>query len=41
MGINLPYNMQAEQSVLGAVLLKPDTLTDLVEILKDVYKRQA
>ena len=31
-GINLPYNMQAEQSVLGAVLLKPDTLTDLVEI---------
>ena len=22
-GINLPYNMQAEQSVLGAVLLKP------------------
>ena len=27
-GINLPYNMQAEQSVLGAVLLKPETLTD-------------
>ena len=25
-GINLPYNMQAEQSVLGAVLLKPETL---------------
>ncbi len=33
-GINLPYNMQAEQSVLGAVLLKPETLTDLVEILR-------
>ena len=31
-GINLPYNMQAEQSVLGAVLLKPDTLTDLVAV---------
>ena len=30
-GINQPFNMQAEQSVLGAVLLKPDTLTDLVE----------
>ena len=30
-GINLPYNMQAEQSVLGAVLLKPETLTDLVD----------
>ena len=41
-GINLPYNMQAEQSVLGAVLLKPDTLTDLVEILKPemFYTRQ-
>ena len=38
-GINLPYNMQAEQSVLGAVLLKPDTLTDLVEIIcwREVY----
>ena len=33
-GINLPYNMQAEQSVLGAVLLKPETLTDLVEIIR-------
>ena len=32
-GINLPYNMQAEQSVLGAVLLKPETLTDLVEAI--------
>ena len=41
-GINLPYNMQAEQSVLGAVLLKPDTLTDLVEIIKPemFYTRQ-
>ena len=33
-GINLPYNMQAEQSVLGAVLLKPDTLTDLQGMLQ-------
>ncbi len=34
--------MQAEQSVLGAVLLKPETLTDLVEILKPemFYTRQ-
>ena len=37
-GINLPYNMQAEQSVLGAVLLKPETLTDLVEIIEAVEK---
>ena len=41
-GINLPYNMQAEQSVLGAVLLKPETLTDLVEIIRPemFYARQ-
>ena len=41
-GINQPFNMQAEQSVLGAVLLKPDTLTDLVEIIKPemFYTRQ-
>ena len=41
-GINLPYNMQAEQSVLGAVLLKPETLTDLVEIIRPemFYTRQ-
>ena len=40
--INLPYNMQAEQSVLGAVLLKPETLTDLVEIIRPemFYTRQ-
>ena len=34
MGIQPPYSMQAEQSVLGAVLLKPDVLTDLVEIVR-------
>ena len=41
-GINLPYNMQAEQSVLGAVLLKPEALTDLVEIIRPemFYTRQ-
>ena len=41
-GINLPYNMQAEQSVLGAVLLKPETLTDLVELIRPemFYTRQ-
>ena len=41
-GISLPYSMQAEQSVLGAVLLKPDTLTDLVEMIRPemFYTRQ-
>ena len=41
-GISLPYSMQAEQSVLGAVLLQPETLTELVEILRPemFYTRQ-
>ena len=34
MGIQPPYSMQAEQSVLGAVLLKPEVLTDLVEVVR-------
>ena len=33
-GIQPPYSMQAEQSVLGAVLLKPEVLTDLVEVVR-------
>ncbi len=42
MGVSLPYSMQAEQSVLGAVLLQADTLTDLIEIVKPemFYSRQ-
>ena len=42
MGVSLPYNMQAEQSVLGAVLLQAETLTDLIEIVKPemFYSRQ-
>jgi replicative DNA helicase len=42
MGVSLPYSMQAEQSVLGAVLLKADALTDLIELLKPemFYSRQ-
>ena len=41
-GINLPYNMQAEQSVLGAVLLKPGDAHRLVEIIRPemFYTRQ-
>ena len=35
MGVDLPYNMQAEQSVLGAAMLKPDlVLTDLITRLR-------
>ena len=41
MGLSLPYNLRAEQSVLGAVLLEPGVLADLVEILRPemVYQR--
>lgn len=31
MGVNLPYNMQAEQSVLGAALLDGEVVSELVE----------
>ena len=34
MGVNLPYNMQAEQSVLGAALLQADIIPELVELLR-------
>ena len=42
MGVNLPYNMQAEQSVLGAALLQADIIPDLVELLRPemFYARQ-
>ena len=42
MGIALPYSMQAEQSVLGAVLLQAEILPDLIEILSPemFYSRQ-
>lgn len=34
MGISPPYSTQAEQGVLGAVLLRSEVLTDLVEVLR-------
>jgi len=42
LGVSLPYSMQAEQSVLGAVLLDAEVLTDLVDLLKSdmFYSRQ-
>ena len=42
MGVNLPYSMQAEQSVLGAALLQADIIPELVEILRPemFYARQ-
>ncbi len=36
----LPYNLEAEESILGGILLKPDTISQMLEILKpdDFYK---
>ncbi|MEG1276337.1 MAG: DnaB-like helicase N-terminal domain-containing protein, partial [Ruthenibacterium sp.] len=41
-GINLPYNMEAEQAVLGAALLSSDCVPLLVEKLRPehFYSRQ-
>ena len=32
-GMNLPYSLEAEQSVLGAVLMQPDTINQVMDIL--------
>lgn len=42
MGISLPYHMQAEQSVLGAAILKNEVIPDLIETLRPemFYARQ-
>lgn len=33
-GQNLPYNLEAEQSVLGSILMEPSSLTRVAQILK-------
>ncbi|MFT9055484.1 MAG: replicative DNA helicase [Ethanoligenens sp.] len=35
--VPLPYSLEAEQSVLGAVLLEPTVLTQLLDVLKAPY----
>ncbi len=32
-GLNLPYSLEAEQSVLGSVLMQPDSLNQVMDIL--------
>jgi len=32
-GLNLPYSLEAEQSVLGAILMQPDTLNQVMDLL--------
>mgnify|MGYP002518269856 CR=1 FL=1 len=34
LGMDLPYSLEAEQSVLGAVLVEPGCLSELVERLE-------
>lgn len=40
--INLPFSLEAEQSVLGAVLLKPDCLSSVLEYIsaESFYRKQ-
>ena len=36
----IPYNIEAEQSILGGIFLKPDAIAKVIEIVKsdDFYK---
>ena len=36
-GVSMPYSMEAEQAVLGAILIDPDCMTTVVEYLKSEY----
>ena len=36
-GVNMPYSMESEQAVLGAILIDPDCMTTVVEYLKSEY----
>lgn len=33
-GVNLPYSMAAEQSILGAIILKEEILSELIDLLR-------
>ena len=36
-GLGLPYSLEAEQSVLGAVLVEPDQINHIADVLKPEY----
>ena len=38
----LPYSLEAEQSVLGALIIKPDYISDVLELVtsESFYRRQ-
>ena len=36
-GLGLPYSLEAEQSVLGAVLVEPDSINRVADVLKVEY----
>ena len=35
--VSMPYNLEAEQSVLGSILVDPDCMEDVVSIVKQEY----
>ena len=36
-GLGLPYSLEAEQSVLGAVLVDPNKINEIADVLKPEY----
>ena len=36
-GVSMPYSMEAEQAVLGSILIDPDCMTTVVEYIKSEY----
>ena len=38
--IRTPYNIEAEEALLGSIFIKPDVLSEIIEILTadDFYK---
>ena len=37
MGVNLPYSMEAEQAILGAAIISPETVSLIIEQVKAEY----
>lgn len=36
-GLNLPYSLEAEQAVLGAILMEPDSMNQVADMLRPEY----
>ena len=36
-GLNLPYSLEAEQAVLGAILMEPECINQVADVLRPEY----